>query len=183
MMDKEHLHLLIHEEIYQISEEDVVDDVQPAPATEAVSEAAAMVKEPEEPTSIHVEKEELEHPHQEETPKIPDVHHEEPAAAKIEERIIPFAVFHEASEPSEVALLQKIIAACKLENDHYQVFANGFNKEVKFHKALVFIPEAKAFYIPIPYKDSQFLCSKPLSLIANDVQEKAKLWGALQQFL
>ncbi|MEO1255595.1 MAG: hypothetical protein AAFY41_12060, partial [Bacteroidota bacterium] len=64
-----------------------------------------------------------------------------------------------------------------------KIFANGFDQSVKFKKALVFVPEAKAFYTPIPYKGSEFLCSKPLTELIKDQNEKAKLWGALQKFV
>lgn len=177
MMDKEHLHLLIHEEIYAIDKTDEPTQMAEPPQPELIKEEIPK-KEPE---AIHVEKEELAQEYHEETPKIPEVHHE--IAPKGEDKPIPLAVFHEASDPAEIELLQKIIDACEIEKAHYQVFANGFNQEVKFEKGLVFVPEAKAFYTPIPYKQSQFLCSKPLSMLAKDVKEKAKLWNALKAFI
>ena len=163
-MDKEHLHLLIDEEIYIVGE----DEAQPAVATEPTAEPKEEVTETVETPAEHVE----------ETPPIPQVKVEKPI-----EQVIPFAVFHESSNEAEIELLQKIIDACKLNPADYQVFANGFNKEVKFKKALVFVPQAKAFYEPIPYQDSQFLCAKPLDQIAGNQQEKAKLWKALQAFV
>lgn len=111
-----------------------------------------------------------------ESPEIPQHDLDEPGE-------IPFAVFHSSNNASDIELLHKIIEACKLPEDQYKIFGGGFDQSVHFKKALVFVPEAKAFYTPIPYKNSEFLCSKPLDQISGDVQEKAKLWGALQKFV
>jgi len=169
MMDPEHLHLFINEEIYVLSDKS-------APEKENDKNEDTKVKE--EPVVVEVKEEEISKDHQEETPSIPDVQVDVQTHDKIS-----LAIFHEATNPSEVELLQKIIEACNLEKSKYQVFANGFNKEVTFNKALVFVSKAKAFYEPIPYQESQILCSKPLSVLSNDPQEKAKLWGALQKFI
>lgn len=176
-MNKEHLHLLINEEIYLIpskENEDVDNSAQEALQSAPVAENESK----EEETTIHIEQEELVHDHHDETPHIPKV-----KTLEEKEALIPFAVFHESSVPEEIELLEKIIGACNIGSDKYQVFANGFNKEVKFEKALVFVSQAKAFYEPIPYQNSQFLCSKPLSELNTNKQEKAKLWNSLKDFL
>ena len=172
MMDQEHLHLLINEEIYRIQDEPVLREEE----KEEILEDSPSVREPE---TIKMDQSELEHEHHEETPHIPEVK----TLSKEKEHVIPFVVFHESSDPAEIDLLHKIIAACNLDQGQYQVFANGFNKEVKFEKALVFVTTAKAYYTPVPYKDSQFLCSQPLQVLVNDQQEKAKLWAALRTFV
>lgn len=164
-MDKEYLHLLIDEEIYLIEED-------------KAGEESAVVEVSEDTPPETNEKVEASKEHVDETPHIPKVKVERPI-----EQIIPFAVFHESTNEEEIALLQKIIDACKLNPNEYQVFANGFNKEVKFKKALVFVPTAKAFYEPIPYQKSEFLCAKPLNQIVGNQKEKAKLWKALQAFV
>ena len=184
MMDKEHLHLLIDEEIYLINE--VRHDVSVTQESDQKDtrevEEVEEVMESHSPT-IHIDQEELDHPHKEETPKIPEVHHHSTASEENKSQPIPLAIFHEASNEAEIALLQKIIDACNLKTEDYQVFANGFNKEVRFIKGLIFTGTAKKYYTPVPYQKSQFLCSKPLAEIINDVQEKGKLWIALKSFV
>ena len=171
-MEKENLHLLINEEIYLIRDKTEVEEVTKEP----IAAEALQAKEPE---AIKLDPPEIDHEHHEETPHIPEVK----TLQEKTEKAIPFAVFHESSDPAEIDLLQKIIAACNLENTHFKVFANGFNKEVKFEKALVFVTTAKAYYTPVPYQQSQFLCSQPLSVLLSDQQVKAKLWTALKAFL
>jgi hypothetical protein len=186
-MEKEHLHLLIHEEIYRLPEDEVSLESTENQDAEEVNEKekeVAQVSEPE-PASIAEGKEEAvvekvsdseKEEHHQDSPHIP--HHDLP-----DSKPLPFAVFHTSHDPAENELLHKIIDACKIPESDYKIFSNGFDQAVKFKKALVFVPDAKAFYTPIPYKGSEFLCSKPLSMLAADVNEKAKLWGALQKFL
>ena len=162
MMDQEHLHLLINEEIYAIGKE---AKVSPDESQETISDVAPKKDK------------EIKRGHIEETPSIPV------AMEESTEKVIPIAIFHESSSESDLELLQKIIGACKLSPEQYQVFASGFNKKVQFKKALVFVASAKKFYESVLYQDGQILCSKPLSEIANNQQEKAKLWGALKVFL
>ena len=189
-MKHEHLHLLIHEEIYRLPEdrklvkmvEETIPDVEVEKQPTQVAESEPeIVKEPVpkpeesrqkggEPEPIVVANVESE------SPKILIQEIEEPEE-------IPFVVFHDSTDPTDQELLQKIIDACKLPQDQYKVFGAGFDQSVQFRKALVFVPEAKVFYTPVPYKDSEFLCSKPLTDLAKDQNEKAKLWGALQKFL
>lgn len=163
MMDPENLHLLIHEEIYVINE----NQVESSSKEERVSDITQ-----ESP------KTELEHKIVEKIPVIP-----QKSEITENEKVVQVAVFHESINESELELLKKIIEACKLTPDQYEVFANGFNKEVKFKKALAFVASAKKFYEPIPYQESQILCSKPLNEIANNQQEKVQLWSALKEFL
>ncbi|GAB4231521.1 MAG: hypothetical protein Tsb0034_03930 [Ekhidna sp.] len=170
MMDSDHLHLLIHEEIYKIPDKKTVNTYDQG---ESKTEKAVVAEE------APVDKKILNHEHHDETPKIPAIQHETPA----EEKVVPVAIFHEATDASQLELLQNIINACKLSVDQYQVFANGFNKEVKFKKAVVFVQTAKVYYESVPYQQSQILCSKPLNILTQDKQEKAKLWQALQSFL
>lgn len=183
MMDKEHLHLLIDEEIYLINEETHDAGVMQEADQEDTKKMAIDENNESHSTTIHIDQEELHHPHKEETPKIPEVHHHYTPAEEKESQPIPLAIFHEASNDAEIALLQKIIDACNLKTEDYQVFANGFNKEVRFTKGLVFTSTAKKYYTPVPYQKSQFLCSKPLNEIINDVREKGKLWTALKSFV
>ncbi|MEM6735431.1 MAG: DNA polymerase III subunit psi [Bacteroidota bacterium] len=166
MMDKEYLYLLIHEDIY------LVDETKPELIPE---EQKSPLKKPIEvvPDEVKVAKDNAY-----ELADIPEEKQKRP-----EGQVVSFAVFHESSDRSDLELLQKIIEACKLSNDQYQVFANGFNKEVKFEKALVFISKAKTFYEVTPYQNSRILCSKPLNQIAGNPQEKAMLWKALQRFV
>lgn len=178
LMEEEHLHLLIHEEIYLLPQDKTpmekvnheVEEVQEV-TTVAEPEPEAIAPK-EEATNPEPTKEE----HHQESPHIP-IHQ----VAEPEE--LPFAVFHDSSNEAEIELLHKIISACKIPDDQYKIFSHGFDQAVKFKKALVFVPEAKGFYTPIPYKGSEFLCSKPLSLLSSDQNEKAKLWGALQKFV
>ncbi|SNT38839.1 hypothetical protein SAMN05421640_3712 [Ekhidna lutea] len=195
-MEKEHLHLLINEEIYRLPEDELVAQEAPAlskeekvaevqesdevaePKPEPIAEEKAEPKtEVEQPSNVasEIEAKQKEEPEQE-SPEIPITDVEEPEE-------LPIAVFHSSSDEKEIDLLHKIIAACKVPADQHKIFSNGFDQTVKFKKALVFIDKAKAFYTPIPYKGSEFLCSKPLSMLAADKNEKAKLWGALQKFL
>lgn len=183
-MEKEHLHLLIHEEIFllpqdKIAEEETVNEEKEVQESTAVAEPEAeLIVKPEEAKADpdtetkDIPEEEL----KQESPEIPVKEVEEPTE-------IPLAIFHSSTNEAEIELLQKIIDACKVPADEYKIFGNGFDQSVQFKKALVFVPEAKSFYTPIPYKGSQFLCSKPLSILAADKNEKAKLWGALQKFL
>lgn len=159
-MKSEDLHLLINEEIYII---DKKEKVSSAEEKEYVIEHAPEI--------------EVNHSQLDKTPSIPVIKSEE------EISFVPVAFFHESSNENDLVLLQKIIEACKLHSDQYQVFANGFNKEVKFEKALVFVATAKKFYDPIPFEGGQILCSRPLNEIANNQSEKVKLWGALKGFI
>ncbi|WP_436517309.1 hypothetical protein [Ekhidna sp. To15] len=193
-MKREHLHHFITEEIYilpqdeniaehlqsQAIEEEVestnnspIDKSEQKVEKQVVEELEQKPKKQEvvesEETPAHIET-------KQESPEIP--HHDLEDAGEIS-----FAVFHNSHDASDIELLHKIIDACKLPHDQYKIFGGGFDQSVHFKKALVFVPEAKAFYTPIPYKNSMFLCSKPLDQISGDVQEKAKLWGALQKFV
>ncbi|WP_424961776.1 hypothetical protein [Ekhidna sp.] len=184
-MEKEHLHLLIHEEIYLLSQDEIINE-ESGEVQEEVRESSTVAEPEPEPvakqekadskeSAPEVDEATKEEPHQE-SPHIP--HHDLP-----DSKPLPFAVFHTSRDPAENELLHKIIDACKIPESDYKVFSNGFDQAVKFKKALVFVPEAKAFYTPIPYKGSEFLCSRPLSVLAADVNEKARLWGALQKFV
>lgn len=201
-MEQEHLHRLITEEIYMLPEDHLEENmVSKSPEkkaednntevgvaqskteveTEVVNESDVKFEAKEEvvssapnidkatETPAHIET-------KQESPEIP-VHDLEPS------KEIPFAVFHSSNDASDIDLLHKIIDACKVPQDQYKIFGGGFDQSIHFKKALVFVPEAKAFYTPIPYKNSEFLCSKPLHHISGDNQEKAKLWGALQKFV
>ncbi len=194
-MEHEHLHLFITEEIYRLpederSEQGIESPVAEISSMDVVSETPQTegVKEPE----LKLEKEEVvtetetneinegETPaHIETVQESPEIPHHDLEPSKD----LPFAVFHSSNNASDIELLHKIIDACKLPEDQYKIFGGGFDQSVHFKKALVFVPEAKAFYTPIPYKNSVFLCSKPLDQISGDVQEKAKLWAALQKFV
>ena len=182
------MHLLIHEEIYLLSQDEIIKDESTVDVSEEVQESSQLAEpelksiaekkdesnSEEQPTNEDNREQEQE-PIQE-PPEIPITEVEEPEE-------LPFAVFHSSSDEAEIDLLHKIIDACKIPGDQYKIFSNGFDQEVKFKKALVFVPEAKAFYTPIPYKGSEFLCSKPLADLAKDKNEKVKLWGALQKFV
>jgi len=178
MIDPEHLHLLIHEEIYLINERK--EEIE-----EVVNDTAMIPKhsEREEDTVEVVGKEELTIQEEETPQRVDETPTPEVSVERLSKHTVPLAIFHEATSDADLQLLQKIIDACKLENDSYEVYANGFNKEVTFEKAVVFVEKAKKFYSPIAYQQSQILCSKPLHLIANNQQEKAKLWGALKGFI
>ncbi len=162
-MKKEHLHLLIHEEIYQVPEKETTHYQQEVKETLLVSEPEPMVEQEEEKQ-------------REEPTKTPM---QEGEASKK----WPLAIFYQTSNPAEIDLLHKIIVACELSSENYQVSSNGFDPSIHFNKAVVFSPTATAYYIPIPYKDSQFLCSKPLADLIKDQQEKTKLWNALRKFI
>lgn len=187
-MEREHIHHLITEEIYLLPQDKIAMDgenrepvEEAAPSTDISKEESESIEKPvtaeneeapkeaKKETPAHIET-------QQESPEIPHHDLEDPGE-------IPFAVFHNSHDASDIELLHKIIDACKLPHDQYKIFGGGFDQTVHFKKALVFVPEAKAFYTPIPYKNSMFLCSKPLDQISGDVQEKAKLWGALQKFV
>ncbi|MBC6401624.1 MAG: DNA polymerase III subunit psi [Ekhidna sp.] len=163
MMNKTHLHLLINEEIYRINREQ----------NGGIPPKDAIVEHKTEDAQISSK--EQQNGHLEEVAEIRN--------KKPEEHVIPLAIFHDSSSEPDLQLLQKIIDACKLEKETYTIFGSGFNKELKFDKALVFVAKSKTFYEPIPYREGQILCSKPLGQISNDQQEKAKLWGALQKFI
>lgn len=164
-MDPEQLHLLINEDIYIIEE----NGEEP----EASTNVDQMEKMPEEPVSDPIAEKTIE------TPRvIPNEDLVKPMA-----KTIPLAVFHESKSEEDKELLQKIIEACKLAQGSYEVFENGFNKEIMFRKALVFVEKSKAFYEPIPYQKSEILCARPLGIIAANQEEKAKLWSALKQFV
>ncbi len=191
-MEKEHLHLFITEEIYLLSQDQKAEVQSQSQSLQEDEPTLTSPEESEKKTedqlleqTDHVEvkpqtevsKEIPAHIEtKQESPEIPHHDLEEPGD-------IPFAVFHSSHDVSDIELLHKIIDACKLPKDQYKIFGGGFDQSVHFKKALVFVPEAKAFYTPIPYKNSEFLCSKPLDQISGDVQEKAKLWGALQKFV
>lgn len=184
-MEKEHLHLLIHEEIYLLSQDEIINE-ESAEVREDVQKSTSIAEPEPEPVAKEEEsaekqpapetKEASEEERHQDSPHIP--HHDLP-----DSKPLPFAVFHTSHDPAENELLHKIIDACKIPESDYKIFSNGFDQAVKFKKALVFVPEAKAFYTPIPYKGSEFLCSRPLAVLAADVNEKAKLWGALQKFV
>lgn len=209
-MEKEHLHLLITEEIYRIPTDEIAETETTSAVVES-SEKVITVAEPEltistsaKPVEKEITKEEVVSEVKEPEPNIADETKDEtpvePQSAKEKKEVphesphipihdlpdsqpLPFAVFHTSHDPAENKLLHKIIDACKVPSEQYKIFSNGFDAAVKFKKALVFVPEAKAFYTPIPYKGSEFLCSKPLSDLSKDPSEKAKLWGALQKFV
>ncbi|WP_425392403.1 hypothetical protein [Ekhidna sp.] len=184
-MEKENLHLLIHEEIYRLPEDEIINEEESTEKLKDEQESSAVAEPEPEPVAKQVEsteeqpavlKDVSEEEHHQDSPHIP--HHDLPDA-----KPLPFAVFHTSHDPAENKLLHKIIDACKIPESDYKIFSNGFDQAVKFKKALVFVPEAKAFYTPIPYKGSEFLCSKPLSVLAANKNEKANLWGALQKFI
>jgi len=173
-MEKEHLHLLINEEIYRLPDESVVEEY-----AEANTETESLqVAESEPEPIVNDEKVEPQDSLQEDSEG--PAKQEKPTKTTEE---WPFAVFHSSSNEQELELLHKIIAACKVPTSDYKIFDQGFDQSVKFKKALVFVPEAKAFYEPIPYNGSEFLCSLPLAKLVQDQNEKAKLWGALQKFV
>lgn len=183
-MEKEHLHLLIHEEIYRLPEDEIAAEDKVTSKEEEVQEPTQVAEPVPKPTG---KKEKTEVEHTEPKEKTDEEYHQEsphiPRHDLPDSQPLPFAIFHTSHDPAENELLHKIIDACKIPESDYKVFSNGFDQSVKFKKALVFVPEAKAFYTPIPYKGSEFLCSKPLSFLVADVNEKAKLWGALQKFV
>jgi hypothetical protein len=200
-MEKQHLHLLINEEIYRIAGDEAISATKNETLVEEVNEApeeSIQVSEPE-PKPIAKQEESLveeqptpkPEPTQQEEPTIdkPAVSKptqespEIPVKKKDEPKVIPLAIFHSSTNQEEMELLQKIIDACKVPIEDYTIFENGFDQSVKFKKALVFVPEAKAFYTPIPYKNSHFLCSKPLADLASNQEEKGKLWVSLQKFV
>jgi len=163
MMDKAHLHLLINEEIY------LIDPME----KQYIPSKDEPTKHKADPSQASSEKREIKYP--KETPVVSN--------KKTEEQVLPLVIFHESSVEPELQLLQKIIEACKLKEGSYTVFGNGFNEASKFKKAIAFVAEPKTFYEPIKYQGSQILYAKPLSQIANDQREKAKLWSALQKFI
>lgn len=191
-MEEENLHLFITEEIYLLEQDkkaeeqnqgslDQSDERTAEPENELPQESSELPKEEvtQELTQKVEEKTEETPAHIETTQDSPEI----PTQSKESPKEIPFAVFHSSENASDIELLNKIIAACKVPQDQYKIFSGGFDQSIQFEKALVFVPEAKAFYTPIPYKNSEFLCSKPLDQISGDVQEKAKLWSALQAFV
>ncbi len=185
-MEKEHLHLLIHEEIYRLPTDELIEgkdleasEVAPAePSSEPTTELAEKPETTE--TDEVLNNDQLVEPVSTQETKSETIS-QEPIQEKLEE--LPLAIFHSSSNDAETELLQKIIDACKVPTDQFKIFNSGFDQTIKFKKALVFVQEAKGFYVPIPYKNSEFLCSKPLSQLIQDQGEKAKLWSALQKFV
>lgn len=104
------------------------------------------------------------------------------ATPTMEEESVPIAIFHESKEKMDLELLHKIISACNLQAGNYKIVDTGFNKALRFKKALVFTPRAKAFYTSIPYQGGAILCSKPLEELAKSKEEKGKLWTALKAY-
>lgn len=184
-MDPADLHLLLDEEIYLIQEETSAEQIESSlPQQEEAARPA--VDAPQEEEDVPTAKAGAEDtPVEAPLPPQPEAatSAQDAEQAKASDPIIPVAIFHETTSQADLALLDKIISACKLDHGTFQIMANGFSKEVTFQKALVFVEKSKAFYEPIPYRDGQILCSRPLHQIAVDQGEKAKLWGALQQFL
>ena len=189
-MEKEHLHLLIHEEIYRLPSDEIIEEkdlevsevVIAEPSSEPTSDQTDQAEKPETSETEEV----LNNDQQVEPESTQETKSEANAQEPVQEENLeelPFAIFHSSSNDAETELLQKIIDACKVPTDQYKIFNNGFDQTIKFKKALVFVQEAKGFYVPIPYKDSEFLCSKPLSQLIQDQGEKAKLWSALQKFV
>lgn len=187
-MEKQHLHLLINEEIYRIGGDEVLSATAEESNTEEVkvevkedaTDDATLVAEPAPEPIVPKEEKLVEQPA---TPKSTQDSPEIPTRKKEVPKEISLAIFHSSTNLAEMELLQKIIDACKVPTEDYTIFENGFDQSVQFKKALVFVEEAKGFYTPIPYKNSHFLCSKPLAMLAQDQQEKGKLWVALQKFV
>ncbi|MEM6643596.1 MAG: DNA polymerase III subunit psi [Bacteroidota bacterium] len=100
-----------------------------------------------------------------------------------DQKIIGLAIFHESNKKEELQLLEKIIAACKLKKEQYQVFSTGLDTSIKFEKALVFATSSETHYQPFEDNGQQKLYAAPLSEIMNNRSEKAKLWDALQVYL
>jgi len=104
----------------------------------------------------------------------------EPLTEKKEQPVnlvpLPFAFFHDSKSKDELALLNKIITACKL--DDFEIIDHLNHQDIPFNKAVIFISEASNFYDT----QSNTLYSKPLSVLKNSQEEKGKLWGALQNF-
>ena len=205
-MEDQNLYLLINEEIYLLPEDRNAAGLEikqtEIQSLEQTDKVVSQVSEPEPSlakTSESNQTEENQPPSADQikgSPKIPSpkekdilnekdktVNFDTTSKQTIADQEFPLSVFHSSSEKDEKELLGKIISACKVPEDQYSIFSNGFDQAVKFKKALVFVPEAKAFYTPIPYKGSYFLCSKPLSHLMSDQSEKAKLWTALQKFV
>lgn len=162
-MQEENLHLLIHEDIYLIKEETAVTE------TTVSSSDQGQMENTLKPTIVNE--------------NLPESTDEKQGGVLETHDKLPFAIFHSSTNEDEIALLNKIIAACNVDEANYSVFNNGFDRSVNFRKALVFVDKAKAFYTPIPYKESEFLCSRPLSVLMTTQSEKALLWKAIQQFV
>lgn len=111
----------------------------------------------------------------EETYSIPSVAKPEP------EPSVKYAFFHNTDQPEELDLLNKVIAACKLDTSDFKVLKVG--QETAFEKAVVFTKSGPSYYKSTNHEKGIVMYSQPLSVLANSKEEKGKLWGALQGFI
>ena len=101
--------------------------------------------------------------------------------ASYEEKTIPIAFIHQSSNQTELELLDKIVAACKLGSKDYKILQDSNN--MPFKKGVIFTSEATDFYHPVRESGREILYSKPLETLMKRKEDKAKLWESLKKFL
>ena len=178
-MKKEHLHLLIDEEIYSINPLPAVNNKSDAPIVEDKELRVASMDSIERSVDKIVEG----------TNKIAGGTDKVAGGKSTAETTevpkstptIKFAFIHDTDRPEELNLLNKIIGACKLDNSEFNIFKT--NEEIPFEKAVVFTTSASAYYQSSKIETSEIMYSQPLHILINSKEEKGKLWGALQEFI
>ena len=162
MIDKEHLHLLINEEIYLIdSSQSKVESEKSE--VEGVEEKVERIEEKVESEKSKVERSEVKVENGEGKEKV------------------NVAFVSNSNNGAEMELLQKIIGACNLEEGDYKISQS--DEPATYEKAVIFTEKASIFYQPTVENDSIVLYSKPLNELMHSKEEKGKLWGALKTFI
>ncbi len=95
---------------------------------------------------------------------------------------IRIVFIHHTTKQEELDLLNKIVAACKIAREDYRLITEK-SMEISAAKAIVFTESSSNYYTPFSTQGSEELHSKPLHVLMNSKEDKAKLWGALKTFI
>ncbi|MEQ9404390.1 MAG: hypothetical protein RIM99_12430 [Cyclobacteriaceae bacterium] len=160
MMEKEHLHLLIDEEIYLIQENAGNGSlIESDHAVESSRPEAVGSQSPVKQDATEI--------------KTPDA----PSAPEK----ISVAFIHNSDNPEELELLNKIIGACNLDPSTYKILKQG--EEISFSKGVIFTDSSDSYYQSKIQGEATILNSKPLHVLINSKEDKVQLWAALKQLV
>ncbi len=201
MMDPRYLQLLIDDEIYILSREEKVEGrktgVENSEGEEAVDvkQSELIAEQPEvsvEQTGVVAEQSEVVVEQSEVVVEQTEVGAEQTEVVVEQTEIVAeqagvsaekvgFAFIHQAKNEDELALLKKIIGACKLNEGDFVITET--DAPGSYEKAVIFKESASIYYQPTVENDSIVLYSKPLSVLYESKEEKGKLWGVLKGFV
>lgn len=94
---------------------------------------------------------------------------------------VQIAFIHDSNKAEELALLDKIVAACKLEASIFKILRHG--EKIEYEKGILFTESTSSFYQATESGHTQILYSRPLHVLMSSKEEKGKLWNALKEFV